>query len=695
MYRYEKLFLLLIPIISVFFIFSWFSEGRIISNSSEENLNIFHSQKYAERLSSFWNPVAMGWKSSFNMPSYPTFAFLGFLASLKIPVFQIQALLLGTIMTVGMYSVYFLIRSGLKMEFLVAFIGSLFYLLNIFSMTQIWKRFIYSHMMAWAYLPLFILLWIKWISTGKLTWMFFFLISSLFFANTFANPVFLSTFWVPAGVFVLNELWSERKNKKNIGRILTSFAVGLVLWSIVNIWWLYPTLTLGNSWTAQTGQISQGDFSSLQAVSVSFPLWEVILLRQSWYLGKSNDWFDFYHNPLVIIISVTVLFITIVGALKIRTQRFGNCLIWVSLIGLFISKGTNFPFGYTFFHFIFSAFPLTTALRNSYEKFGVVFLLPYAIFFAFGLRYFLLRLKSKFRHLLGVLIIFLSCVILVYPMWNGDIFPPKHRVSVPTYYIEANDYLKKRSAPNLPNRVFHIPFLLEIEKLTYSWGYVGEDPSDNLFDFEPASKAGIPPYTLFYKQMSKHMDDKNFSKILGLLGIENVIFHKDNIYPKIDLNQTQDIIESWQGINVKKEFGLLTVYSLDNMLINPQIYIVNATIPVKSIEDGIINILDGAINYKKEAFVSDSTESFSTENVQIPAITFRKKSNSAYIVSIKDAKEPFVLVLNSTFDKLWQAKIGKKAVEKHIIVNGFANGWLIGKKGTYDINIALKVWPWD
>lgn len=695
MFKYENLYLLLIPIISSIIIFSWFYEGKIISNNSEENLNIFHSQKSAEHLSSFWNPVAMGWKSTFSMPSYPTFALLGFLESLELPAFQIQALLLGTIMTIGMLSMYFLIRIGFNMEHFVAFLGSIFYLLNIYSMTQIWKRFIYSHMMVWAYLPLFILFWIRWISSRKFRWLLYFLLSSLVFAHTFSNPVFLSTFWVPAALFVLIQLWQTRTNKENLLRIILISAIGFVLWLVVNLWWLYPTLTLGSSWAVQTGQTSQSDLSSLQAVSQYFPIWEVLLLRQSWYLGKSNDWFDFYHNPLIVIISVIILLIAIVGAFKIRKQKFGHYLIWVSAVGLFISKGTNFPFGYTFFHFLFSTLPLTTALRNSYEKFGTVFLLPYAIFFAIGLHYFLLKLKSKFRYLIGILIIFLSCGILVYPMWNGDIFPPKHRVTIPNYYIEANDYLKKQSAVNLPDRVFHIPFLLEIEKLTYLWGYVGEDPSDNLFDFEPASKAGVMPYTSFYKHMSKYLDNKNFPKILGLLGIENVIFHKDNIYPKIDLNKTQDIIESWQGISGKREFGLLTVYSLDNVLINPQIYIVSTLISVKSIESGISNILDGTIDYKKAVFTTDSTKSFSPDNIQIPAITFIKKNNSSYIVDIKDAKGPFVLLLNSTFDRLWQVKSEKEVIGDHIIVNGFANGWVIEKKGDYEVNISLKVWPWD
>lgn len=695
MFKYENLYPLLIPIISSIIIFSWFYEGKIISNNSEENLNIFHSQKSAEHLSTFWNPTGIGWKSTFSMPGYPTFALLGFLESRNVPAFLIQAMFLGTIMTVGILSMYILIRNGLRMNYPVAFLGSFFYLLNIYSLTQIWKRFIYSHMIAWAYLPLFIFIWIKWIGTGKLTWLFYFLLSSLIFAHTFSNPVFLSTFWVPASIFVLNELWFERRNKKNIVKILISLAVGLILWIVVNIWWLYPTLTLGSSWSTQTGQTWEGDLSSLKAVSGSFPIWEVLSLRQSWYLGPDNDWFSFYHNPLVIIISIIVFLITFAGALRIRSQRLGKYLIYVSLIGLFISKGTNVPFGYSFFHFLFSTFPLTTALRNSYEKFGIVFLLPYAIFFALGLRLLLSKLKSSHRYFIGGLVIFLSYGLLVYPMWNGDIFPQKHRVIVPTYYIEANDYLSRQSSLDFPNRVFHIPFLLEIEKLQYSWGYMGEDPSENLFDLEPASKLGAPLYSLFYKTMIKYLDNKEFPRILGLLGIENVILHKDNIYPKIDSDKTKDIIENWNGVKEKEEFGLLTIYSLAQELIRPRIFTANSFIQVQSVEEGILKTLNGAIEYKNTVFTSDPSIFQKAQGMSSPGISFNRKSNSSYLVDIKNAKAPFILVLNNTFDKSWQARIGKEIIGNHIVVNGYANGWIIRKIGDYKVNIDLKVWPWD
>lgn len=697
MFKFQKYFLLIIPFLISIIIYSWFNTGQIISNNSEEDLNILHSQKSAEYYSTVWYPVGTGFKIAFYIPRYPVFAALGVLEIAGIPAFLRQAFLLVVIMMVGMFSMYLLIRKGFYMGNPVAIIGSIFYFLNIYSLTQIWKRFLYHHMFAWAYLPLFILLWIKWISTRKLSWLVIFLISSLFFTYAFGNPVFLLTIWAPAFIFVLACLWTERKNRKQFILIIINSLVGLILWSVVNIWWLYPTLSLGSSWTQQTGQTFLGDFNSLQAVSKSFPLNEILLLRQSWYLGHGNDWYDFYHNPLIYLISIFILAIAVLGFLKLRKNHYRKYLAGVALIGLFISKGTNFPLGYVFYYFLFSTFPMTVALRNSYEKFGLVWLLPYAIFFSYGTYWLFLEIKNRYKKIVFIaLALFLTCVVLVYPMWNGDIFPPKHRVNVPQYYIEANNYLNQKSTSAFENRVFHIPFLETLEKLTYSWGYVGEDPSANLFDFESVSQPSIPFYNTFYKILPQYMMDKNFPHVLELLGVENVILHKDSIYPAINIEAMEANIKAWQGVWERREFGQLVVYSLDKRLVNPRVYAVGSVVNVNSLEDGLTKLLEEEIDPKESAFTfKEAFPNLDMQNFRVPNISFQKRAQDHYSVSVGKADGPFILILNNTFDNLWQAKIDGIPLETHFIVNGFANGWLIDKKGDYSIEIILKVWPWD
>lgn len=670
----------------------WFSEGKFIANGSEENFNIFHSQKSAQYASSFWRSGGTGYKTSFLISTYPTFSILGWMEKMGMPAFIRQALLLSTLMILGMLSMYLLIKYGMNLENNVAVVGGIFYCLNIYTMTQIWKRFIYSHMFAWAYLPLFIYLWIKWISTKNFLWLFIFVVSSLFFSFAFSNPVFLLTIWTSAFVFVLVKLWSERKEIKKPIRTITYSLVGLFLWLIINIWWFIPTLTLGSTWTTQSGQTWEGDLSSLHAVSKYFPIWEIMLLRQSWYLGHENDWFDFYHNPFVYLISLIILFIAIQGFLKIKSFPYGKYLTVLAIVGLFISKGTSFPFGYTFFEILFSKFSLTVALRNSYEKFGIIWLLPYTVFFAIGFNGLFASFKKRQRYILKGVIILLSCGLLVLPIWNGDIFPEKQRFNIPDYYIEANNYLK--SLPVVDNRIFTIPSSIELGRLTYSWGFYGVDPSDNLFEMEVLSIPKVSGFYPFYEILQKHLYERDTDKLLGLLGVENIILHKDDVGSKIDVSGIQNKIEKWESIKSKKDFDQLTVYSLDKGIVKPRVYAATSIKLVSSIEDGVKDILSGSLDTNDTIFFTEDSGIIpAVQNSTKPKIELDKHSLSWYTVDVKNAKGPFVLILNNTFDRSWQLTINNELIESHFIANGFLNGWVVDKDGDYTIEIKLVVWP--
>ncbi len=677
-------------IASFLIIFSWFSTGKIISNNSEENLNILSPSRTALHYSTVWWSVGTGVKIPFLVPREPVFLVLSLMEKAGIPIFLIQAIFLGVIMLVGMVLIYIFVRYGLQLSAYVAGISSFFYLLNIYSLTQVWKRFLYFTMIAWAYLPLFLMLWFKWITELRFRWLGLFLLTAPLFSYIFAEPVYFLTFWIPAAVLVLIRMWELKKDIKELLKLIGFSFLGFVLWAIVNIWWLYPTLILTRSWAEDNFPKWNINLDVLLAVSKSFPLNEILLLRQSWYLGHENDWYDFYHNPLIYLISTGVFAVAILGFFKLGNNKYRKYLAGLALIGLFISKGTNFPLGYSFYYFLFSALPFTAALRNSYEKFGLVWLLPYAVFFSFGLYWLFLKIKSRYsKSLFLTLSLFLSCGVLVYPMWNGDIFPPKHRVQIPLYYDKANNFLNSQNV----KREFHIPFTTEIEKMTYDWGYAGEDPSENIFDAENLTSPNAPLYDKTYKLLPGYFEKKNFSNILGLLGTEYIVFQRDIIYPKIDLIKTQKKIESWLGVSKAANFDKLDLYSLDPRIVKPRIYASGNLIKINSLTEAWDQVVSD--DWNKYSVFTLQDIGVDLKNNLPPQVSYTKLSDTRYKVSIRESLSPYILILNNTYDELWKARIGNQIIGKHFIVNGFANGWLVDKKGDYGIDIKLAVWPWD
>lgn len=87
----------------------------------------------------------------------------------------------------------------------------------------------------------------------------------------------------------------------------------------------------------------------------------------------------------------------------------------------------------------------------------------------------------------------------------------------------------------------------------------------------------------------------------------------------------------------------------------------------------------------------------------VPQLTFDKISPARYKVQVTDAKNPFFLVLSTSFDPRWNAYLvntqPKSIMESlsdsvngdvvssanHFVANGYANGWYIEKEGNYEM----------
>lgn len=75
-----------------------------------------------------------------------------------------------------------------------------------------------------------------------------------------------------------------------------------------------------------------------------------------------------------------------------------------------------------------------------------------------------------------------------------------------------------------------------------------------------------------------------------------------------------------------------------------------------------------------------------------PKISYSKKNPTEYRVHITGAENPFVLVFSELYNNGWEAILedGTRASD-HFLANAYANGWLIDKKG--DFNLTIKFAP--
>jgi len=159
-------------------------------------------------------------------------------------------------------------------------------------------------------------------------------------------------------------------------------------------------------------------------------------------------------------------------------------------------------------------------------------------------------------------------------------------------------------------------------------------------------------------------------------------------------------------IYLKKSFGELDLYEVDDKFFLPQIYASLNTVLVTGGIEGMLGVIisNGLTSSKSVLFLSNQLNSHQTQFLEsydntvivfdnnVPRITFQKINPTKYIVNV-NASKPFFLVFSESYHKDWVAYIDGRRIpnEYHFMANGYANAWYINKTGSYDI--ILEFWP--
>ncbi len=585
-----------------------------------------------------------------------------------------------------------------KQDFLAPFSAGLFYIFNLYSLSQIWGRFIYSAIFAWALLPWVLNFFREWLIKKNLKSLVFFLLISTFFSHAFGNPGYFLAVWIPLCLMAILKILENFKNKKFLRTLILRCLVFFFLWFLFNVWWVYPYLVVSKSIFSEiSGAVD--NLNSLKGVSIYFPIDQILLLRQAYLFGENSFLFTFYSQFWTHIVSFIVLTVVFLGLILTKKDNNWMYVSVLAIVSLFISKGTNPPFGNTFYTLSFRIFPwIAGSLRNSYEKFGIVWLLTYTSFFALGIDWIHQKTTSRFKNFFTGSILFLSCGFLVWPMWTGNFWGGdrfKNRVEIPEYYRETNDFLKKEGI----SRIFSLPYL-DGDGIRSVWGFEGLEPSEFLFDSVSISKILRAKYfDKFYLGLRDNLNNPEFTRLLGLAGVEGIVLHQDvdtSLHTFENYLEAKNNLNSLSGVIKSKSFGNLEVYRINEGIVLPEIYVVSNVIKVKNFNEGLKLILDGKMNLKNSVFWEVNFESdkfFSPLSKYPPSIKFKKIGVGKYRLDVRDSQGPYILVLNEIFNDRWKLKNVDRNI--HFIANGFQNAWVIEKEGDYTIDVVFKFWPWE
>lgn len=678
-FKEELLSLIIVFLVCLLIVSIWFKDGLMFAGG-EDVISFYNPNRVFDLFFYTWNLQDSGTPQVQLLARVPYFYIMKLLYNWGIPGVSLQALTFFLLMLSGTLAIYFLLKETLSkdlkefMKSSVPVIGSLFYLLNPYTMSQIWNRGLYNQFFSFALVPIFLLFFVLGLNRKKIVYGLIAVICSFIFSTASTHPATVITTWAIPIIYLIFYFFKFKNNVKNIYFGLFYLITILTLWFLVNAFWIYPLIEVGKrvfSVTLDTTVID--NIGMVRGISKDTPIFTVLRLLHNGYFFRGLYHGDIYLSfPFMVIswlIPVVALF-SFSFFKKIRNFKF---YFFSLLICLFISSGDNFPLGWLLI-FILQLVPFLQVFRNPYEKFGINFLIAYVPFFTIGLlvvsNWFKEKLNSsKAAELIKYSLIILICGIFVWPMWTGKFVVKPYVnpwIKVPSYYKPADNWLLEQ---NGDFQILQLP-LTSGDGIRYTWNhpFQGIEPSHYFFQ-KPSIRTGYSFNNSYYAPIGEHfvnlregekikyetrdievLDRNKIIEGLSLLNVRYIILHSDVDYkfsssPSPD--QNREYLNKQDKTKFVKKFGELEIYEIKTKNLN--------------------------VVYSPDAEIETS-----------------KKNPTLYKIYVKNAKGEINLYFLQTFNPGWELSLDNQVITKHEKVFSYANGWKINRSGNYTLTLSYK-----
>lgn len=707
-------FLITIIILFCFLLISiWFKDGKLLA-TGEEGLMLINPIRNIELNKYSWGETGLGGTSPGSNAMIPFYYLELRILNADVPIWFFQAATFLLLMSIGACSIYYLSKELFKnlvednVKVKLALIAAVFYILNPVSLLGVWYRFLLGFMFFYSLAPLFFYLYVVGLKYNKKFFIIITPLITLLFSFVFINPASILTLWILPVVYSFSLSWSRtQKGEMRFKRYpLIYFSLMFIFWLLINLWWIFPYIEL--SVVAFASEISPiHAIGTLKANSKDFSLDNVIRLIHAGFLYRGEAFGSIYKTPFFLLLSWLIPVITIYGLIKLRGGQIKIFFVSSLILLLFLVKGTSPPFGEVFLWF-FSKITFLQVYRNPLEKIGMLLPIIYAPLFGYGLFYLSDKIHNLKKRALFLILTISLLAVFHWPFFLGALtkFDTRDiRVVVPPSFQSAN-----KAIPTGNHVILSIPVMGGASGY-YKWqyGYKGVDSSQYLFDY--------PVITIFYDvasftgQVLVAISSDQLHNLIGiaqLFSADFIALRKDTDvaafgYNLDALDKSEKMIAS---SNLKKIFDSqeVSLWSLSPQLVVPLIYIPHSVRFGKSPLELISLMENNQIDLKQEVFICTDEDkckpylkSQDKSQIQIDVIPekieFKKISPVDYDVAVSNSKGKFLLVFNRAYHPGWVALIEGKPIDsnKHIVANGYANGFLIDKVGSF--NISLKFAP--
>lgn len=490
---------------------------------------------------------------------------------------------------------------------------------------------------------------------------------------------------------------------------------------------------LGLGLTGRSAYISAGKMNALASSVVSAAMVNSIytsflnLFRMLGSFGfVYTKYYTILQSPLLILAGYCF---PICACLSIITMRRvpssipAILILFYGIIFTFLSKSEHQPAS-GIVDWLFHHILLYGIFRNSYDKLyiGVVF------FFSMLISLGVANTLNK-RTIAALFLFSLSTLAIIGGSWlfiSGGVADSRFLAHIPQPYEELRLQVLHQS---------HRPVLLSVPD------FQGEDhltwyEGNSVLD---AVLLDSPTFNLQWLQSQGFsFNPKNFASYqrelsaviptLPLLGVDNVLIHRDTVERiAIDHGRTYNIygreqIRYWEeGLARSSAFRreeankYYELYHLESAFRRPPLYATTVTIQGNRLVD-LARLLEtrhlglrigpaGPLTFVSSRVASDNSASY------LPKLSVvdQPLGPGSYLVHVTGAQGEYLLTLLQTYDSEWEVLLFAQAhppnrwalafdsalgrhvlTANHVRVNGFANGWWLGKTGSYWIAVVYR-----
>lgn len=411
------------------------------------------------------------------------------------------------------------------------------------------------------------------------------------------------------------------------------FLLSALIVFMLHLYWILPIITSDNN----PADYLSSAYTSVEAVNFfSFSKFEysLSLLHANWpenIFGKTE-----FLRPEFLMIPI-LAFLSLLGIKRESQRKRIMLLVFVllAIIGAFLAKGTNEPFGVVYQYF-FKYMPGFVIFRDP-SKWYILIALSYSILIPYSLQIIFQKVKNNnFRipFIFTAFIFLVIWIILIREAFIGNLkgtFAPEE---IPSSYRNLYEYISK---DDKFYRTFWIPGVP-------TYGYTSiKNPAIHANYFYNTSSPEDIITKLHLKDTENLLRESAVRYIIIPEDYAGKLFLTDRKYDESIYKETIEKLREINYLQEVKKFGKIVVFELDN---------------------------------PKDHFWSPS----------LPVISYKFINPTKYQVSLKNIEKNNVLVFSEKFDKNWVA-YNDELIIRSVRSQSNLNSFVIPKDGDFDLTV--------